>query len=198
MEIDRIRVTPLDDLNDYKVADGDPDVRGWEVLGADGHRIGEVDDLLVDTLEMKVRYLDVELDNENLEGSTDRHVLIPIGSARLDEEEDQVFVDTMNATSIARIPGYAHEPLTRDYETELRTHFDRGYIASAATATDFYAHDLYDQELFYRGRRGLGRETLDDGLQHTRGAHQEFGEFGRDVEGDGVSPEEDLDNVRGI
>ncbi len=56
------RVAALRNLRGYKVADGDPDVRGWEVAGGDGLRIGTVNDLLVDTVAGKVRYLDIELD----------------------------------------------------------------------------------------------------------------------------------------
>ena len=55
-------MVPLDQLDDFRVASGDPDVRGWEVVGSDGGKIGEVDELLVDTRAMKVRYLDVDLD----------------------------------------------------------------------------------------------------------------------------------------
>lgn len=58
----RSRVTPLRNLHGYRIAEGDPDVRGWEVVGGDGRRIGSVNDLLVDTAEGKVRYLDVQLD----------------------------------------------------------------------------------------------------------------------------------------
>lgn len=58
----RSRVAPLRNLRGYRVAEGDPDVRGWEVVGGDRRRIGTVDDLLVDTPEGKVRYLDVQLD----------------------------------------------------------------------------------------------------------------------------------------
>jgi hypothetical protein len=56
------RLTPLTALPDYKLAAGTPDVRGWEVFGADGRRIGEVNDLLVDVDAGRVEYLDVRLD----------------------------------------------------------------------------------------------------------------------------------------
>ena len=61
-------VTPLRTLHNYRIAEGDPDVRGWEVLGADGGKIGEVDDLLVDTQALKARYLEVTLDLSALAG----------------------------------------------------------------------------------------------------------------------------------
>lgn len=58
----RPRVTPLRNLRGYRIAEGAPDVRGWEVVGGDGRRIGSVNDLLVETAEGQVRYLDVQLD----------------------------------------------------------------------------------------------------------------------------------------
>lgn len=56
-------VNPLSKLHNYRISEGDPDVRGWEVVGADGRKIGAVADLLVDTEALKVRYLDVNLDS---------------------------------------------------------------------------------------------------------------------------------------
>jgi hypothetical protein len=32
----------LSDLDDYEIASGDPDVRGWKVYSADGKEIGKV------------------------------------------------------------------------------------------------------------------------------------------------------------
>jgi PRC-barrel domain protein len=55
-------VSSLARLRGYRVAPGDPDVRGWQVYAGDGGIIGQVDDLLVDTAAMKVRYLQVRLD----------------------------------------------------------------------------------------------------------------------------------------
>jgi len=54
----------LDDLDDFKIADGEPDIRGWDVRGADGTKVGEVEDLLIDTAAMKVRYIEVKLEKD--------------------------------------------------------------------------------------------------------------------------------------
>ncbi|MET0400649.1 MAG: PRC-barrel domain-containing protein [Longimicrobiaceae bacterium] len=176
MNDDLDRVVPLDQLDDYKVAEGDPDVRGWEVVASDGRKIGEVDQLLVDTAAMKVRYLDVDVDNDLVAGATDasdRHVLIPIGYARLDEGSDRVIVDQLASSDVVGLPEYTHGPITRDFESSVRSRFDAGYTAggTAATAgasglastestettrdTDFYSHDLYDDNRFYGARRTL-------------------------------------------
>lgn len=147
------RVVPLDQLDDFKVAEGDPDVRGWEVRAADGRRIGEVDNLLVDTAAMKVRYLDVDLEGDVVAEGGDRHILVPIGYARLDESADHVFVDTLTSSDLATMPVYDHSPLTREYETAVRQRFDSSYTGTAPER-DFYAADLYDADRFYSARRG--------------------------------------------
>lgn len=56
------RVVPMSRLHGYKVAEGDPDVRTWSVVGRNGRRIGNVHDLLIDPRAQRVRYLDVEID----------------------------------------------------------------------------------------------------------------------------------------
>ncbi|MEW5930507.1 MAG: DUF2382 domain-containing protein [Gemmatimonadota bacterium] len=147
------RVAPLDRLDDFKVADGDPDVRGWGVIASDGRQVGEVDQLLVDTAAMKVRYLDVDLD-DGMTAGADRHVLVPIGYARLDEGSSRVIVDTLAGADIAALPTYTHGPVTRDVETDLRSRFDAGYRAREGDDADFYAHDLYDDDRFFSGRSG--------------------------------------------
>jgi len=50
----------MSELSDYKVEPGDPDPRGWDVVTADGRKVGRVEDLVVDTTAMKVRHLIVE------------------------------------------------------------------------------------------------------------------------------------------
>jgi sporulation protein YlmC with PRC-barrel domain len=95
------RVVPLEELRNYAVARGEPDVRGWDVIAGDGTRIGEVDELLVDKEAKKVRFLDVTVDEELVrDADTTQRVIIPIGSARLEEAEDQVFIDGVSSSEI--------------------------------------------------------------------------------------------------
>ena len=205
-------VTPLRSLHNFRVAEGDPDVRGWNVLGADGRKMGEVDELLVDTRALRVRYLDVTLDleaiqewgaaaaetspagaapavapgltpyggplsatsamgglapmitetvvrttlsdeenrltSEHHQGPGTRHILIPIGNARLDPEHDRILVEGLSAASAAGLPEYHGQDLDREYETTLLRHFDQTY--SPAPEHDFYAHELYDEQPLLR------------------------------------------------
>ena len=127
------RVVPMNQLSGYKVADGEPDIRGWDVMASDGRRLGRVDDLLVDTQANKVRYVDVE-------GGTQGHVTIPIGYARLERDRRQVLVDRLSDDQFGALPAYDHGPITRDYEERV----GRACNLRASPATpDFYESDAF-------------------------------------------------------
>ena len=146
------QIAPLSELDGFKVAKGDPDVRGWDVVASDGTEVGEVEDLLVDTISMKVRYLDVELDDDRF-GVDDRHVLVPIGQARLDDDNDDVLVN-MDANAFASLPPYTRGTFSREYETSLRQGFSAGQAVPAPTTdTDFYEHRDFDESRFLGSRR---------------------------------------------
>lgn len=168
------RLVHLDDVSELQVADGDPDIRGWDVRTADGEKIGKVKDLIVDTGLMKVRYIEASIDKEVLNASDDRHVLIPIGSARLDDDEDDVYLSS-SIVDPRTLPPYDRNSLSREYEVSLRERFPRvGGMTGATSAgstsqepqladrsrgeDDFYRDDLYDDQRFF-GQRRRGRES---------------------------------------
>lgn len=168
---DRHRIAKLTDLDDFQVADRDPDVRGWDVMSADGRRIGEVDDLLVDPAAMKVRYLDVEVHKDYRGGNRDNHILIPIGRAQLHERDDNVLVNGLEASKVSTIPAYSGR-LDREYENSLRTHF--GGTAAAAGAADYYSDRDFDETGFYGARRGTAGTGADrdDRASRSRGSEE--------------------------
>lgn len=172
-EIERTRpsddpqIAALGDLGDYEVAEGYPDPRGWTVTSADGVEVGKVKDLVVDTGTMRARYLAVRLSEDvrpERGSDDDRDVLIPIGTARIDDDADRVRVDGLAATRFASLPAYHQRTLTRDQENDLRSHFTPGQAASAGTIgagavgnTDFYEHEHYDDRSFFSRNRGADR-----------------------------------------
>jgi photosynthetic reaction center H subunit len=159
---DMDRVVPLGQLDDFAVAEGEPDARGWNVLASDGRKIGEIDELLVDPRAMKVRYLDVDVDDDMIGEPGDRHVLIPIGYARLDRDRDAVLVDALASDDLRTLPAYDQGPLTREHETTVRDRFAAG-AARAGEEDDFYTGDAFDEDRFYgRDRADRERRRLDD------------------------------------
>ncbi|MBX0292805.1 PRC-barrel domain-containing protein [Hymenobacter sp. HSC-4F20] len=141
----------LHDLTEFEVADGSPDVRGWSVRGADGRQFGQVHELIVDVDALKVRYLDVELDNSLRINERDRHILLPIGVAALDEDGDNVFVPSLTSQAVLNYPPYAEIQITREYEEAMLRALN--LPLPAATASDFYGQPSYDDHAFYQRRR---------------------------------------------
>ena len=164
---DRARTTTggelahLSDLKDFDIPKGEPDPRGWDVKTADGVKIGKVDDLLVDTGLGRLRYLEVKLKGDFADRAEKEYVLIPIGEARLDDDEDDVIV-SVNQANLAGIPAYDRQALTRDYERSLRTYYEGTAPSQVSGAVverevDFYANPQFDERKFFAGRRE-GRE----------------------------------------
>ncbi len=102
------------DMSGVDIAEGDPDVRGWEVVTPDGQELGEVEDLVVDTTAMKVRSLEVSLDRDAFGIDGERHVLLPIETAQLDRDDDKVIVSARRE-AIASLPAFSGEAVEADY-----------------------------------------------------------------------------------
>ncbi|HEY2895526.1 MAG TPA: DUF2382 domain-containing protein [Gemmatimonadaceae bacterium] len=175
------RVAALSKIDDdFDVAEGIPDPRGWTVRDAWGTDIGKVHDLIVDTVAMRTRYLDVQLDKKALHLDKDRDVLIPVGQARLDDDDDRVILGKLAASRIAALPEYTHGDIDRNYESALLPNFDEGAVdatnggdsgaaigaMSSETSTspsgtvadaprsDFYDSRHFDESRFFGNRRG--------------------------------------------
>src|SRR5215207_73601 len=156
---DGMRIAPLSALNDFEVAEGYPDIRGWRVDSADGQHVGKVHDLLIDVDNMRTRYLDVRLTKELAASPGDRDVLVPIGTAQVVDGKDVVRVP-LTAERFGLLPLYDHGRLTRTHELEVRRHFSLGEAAAAAATgatagatRGFYDDDGYDDRRFFGARR---------------------------------------------
>ena len=149
-------LSPLKELKNFKVAKDNRDVRGWDVYGADGRKLGVVDDLIVDETLMKVRYLDVDIDDDLIHDNPDHHLLVPIGSARLQEDGDKVYVNHLDQMTLPRYPLYAGGAVVPEYERLLRETMlnpDKKPVAAEQSnlpiPADFYKHEYFDERKFY-------------------------------------------------
>jgi hypothetical protein len=167
---DGSRIAPLGEVDDFEVAEGYPDVRGWRVDAADGTEIGKVHELLVDLDAMRTRYLDVRLTSEVAAAPEDRDVLVPVGAANIEQGHDVVRIP-ITAERVGLLPPYLHGPVTREQEYEVRRHFTFGRAAAegvaageAASATresrDFYDDEAYNDRRFFTSR-GASTESRD-------------------------------------
>lgn len=145
----------LKDMKGYKVAKGDSDVRGWNVLGSNNDKIGKVKELIIDPELMKVRYLDIKvIDDLIIDNSDERHLLIPIGVAVLDEDDDNVLLPTLDSNMVAKLPQVTGDSVTRDYEHTLLTALSSDFNPELYSNERFYDHSNFDDTRFYSSRRG--------------------------------------------
>ncbi|MGJ8593858.1 MAG: PRC-barrel domain-containing protein [Aquaticitalea sp.] len=135
----------LDELSDYKVADGYPNVKGWDVKDIDNRVIGKVDNLLVNKEAQRVVYLDVEVDKSIIDAKHDpyegaiqddikefinkdgeNHVIIPIGLVNVNEDSDYVYTDRINHRTFSGTKRYRKgDTINRQYENQVLSSYGR-------------------------------------------------------------------------
>ncbi len=101
---DARRLVPMRDLHNYKVVDGEPDIRGWSVFTSTGRELGDIEDLLVDTDLGEVVMIDIDLKRD------DRHTVAPIKAAWIDREIRRVVLNT----SMFDVDGEIHSGVVAD------------------------------------------------------------------------------------
>jgi hypothetical protein len=146
-------------MPDCELAEGTPDVRGWEVTTPTSTYVGRVHDLLIDRSCMRVRYLDVALDAAG--PGRARRVLLPIGKVWINDALDQVVI--VGPSCLDAMPDYDLTSFDRDFEHRVLEGFgDRGGMTD-----DFYACPAFDDTAFRAAHRAqarqCGRREGDDG-----------------------------------
>jgi hypothetical protein len=140
----------LDDLDGFRLADGTPDLRGWDVTADDGQKLGEVVGLIVDTAARQVRYLEIELDddvaskfaraNDTLDPRTEplQHVLVPVGAARIDDDHHDICLGAgaLEMAGLAYRSVDAPRGVAADAERPLPFVDERSAARSSADAAD--------------------------------------------------------------
>lgn len=136
---------PLKELGKLKVADGEPDVRGWDVYTSTGREIGVVDDLLVDTDAGEVVMLDVDLKRN------DRHTLAPVRAAWIDHSTHRVIIDAAEVKDPDELPSFSRSARMTDEDVSS---FDERYgrVYGAAEDDREYRVRHGDEELRFRQR----------------------------------------------
>lgn len=174
------RLQELDHSN-FEIVKGEPDIRGWDVRYMTGQKLGSVEELIIDVQEKKVRYMIVDLDENELK-LVNRKILIPIGLAELDKKEDDVLIPNISLEQLSRLPEYEKNNLNPVVERRISSTLGRelheAELAEATTAPvrkettegkltkeekrkikeseehdpDFYSHEQYNVDNLYKNR----------------------------------------------
>jgi stress response protein YsnF len=145
--------------SNYEIADGQPDIRGWDVKDESGRKIGKVKELLFDEASRKVRYIVQDLKGNDFDLKS-RRVLLPIGIARLHESGDDIILEGVSAQQLESLPEYDKDNLTPDMEHSIRNTYAGSALAGTALASNpdvsdresFYDHDHFNEDNLYRNR----------------------------------------------
>jgi sporulation protein YlmC with PRC-barrel domain len=140
----RRNLISIDDLDGYTIADGEPDIRGWDVRTLNGREIGEIEDLLVDPDRGEVVMLEVELRDGGV------HAEVPIRSVQLDRSNKSVIVDSGDVDS-------RYDVRARDRMDETHRDDIRGRHSEPGRSVSYGALD-----------RGVdANRTVRDGIEET-------------------------------
>lgn len=177
--------TRLEELggSDFKIAEGQPNIKGWKVKNSAGRHYGEVDELIFNPASRKVRYMVLDLDDNELNLNS-RKVLLPIGLATLHENDDEVFLSGITLEQLQELPEYEIGVITPASELRLRNLLAGTHTAGSADFDEytshkegFYEHDHFDEDKFYGNRRPTSnkpfpssRENRDIGDRHGAGS----------------------------
>jgi len=109
--------------SDFEIKDGQPDIINWAVKNSAEQTIGKISDLLFDEQERKVRYMVLDLEGNSWQ-IEEREVLIPIGVAELDKDNDHVILPNITAQQISVLPDYIKGTAVISTDSELYGHKD--------------------------------------------------------------------------
>jgi hypothetical protein len=104
-------------MSHWDVAEGEPDIRGWEVRTIGGRELGKVKELLVDPEAGEVVMLDVDLTG------TDQHSLVPLRIVEVDRPRRIVRMDSADLTPAERAA--ADRSDNREHPVEQAENRDR-------------------------------------------------------------------------
>ena len=90
---DAERLVRLGDLGKWDVADGEPDIRAWEVRTIGGRQLGTIEELLVDPDAGEAVLMEIKL------ASGDRHALVPLRIVEIDRHARVVRMDSADLTA---------------------------------------------------------------------------------------------------
>ena len=126
------RIVPLRVAKDFFIAPGDPDVRGWQVVAADGNVAGTVKEAWIDRAEPQVFYYEVAIAGGQV-------VLLPARLAVIDDSAGKVFVESITAAQFADVPRLKNpDQISLLEEDKISGYFAGGHLYAESSRQEPY------------------------------------------------------------
>lgn len=123
-------------LKDYRFDSGVNDIRGADVHGANGEKLGEINDVIFDSLSGELKYVVIDTG-----GWLSAHrFIVPALQLTIREEGDEDYHINLTRDQIERFPEYQEESLAsedrwKDYERRYASAIDDGPVMHAKDST---------------------------------------------------------------
>ncbi|MBK6487078.1 MAG: PRC-barrel domain-containing protein [Gemmatimonadetes bacterium] len=101
------------DVEEFEVVPPMIDVRGWDVMLADGSKLGTVDRFMLHQADNKLRYLAVTPVGRA------GHLLVPVGVGTVDLAARQVLLNDVHAEHVEALPTMGPGVVTREFERQV-------------------------------------------------------------------------------
>lgn len=146
--------------SDYKLADHQPDIYGWNAVDATGKAVGVVHDFLFDRNEKEIRYLIVKLQGGGT-AKGEKKIIIPIGKAQVNKQKRKVTVQKSNLEELLNIYVYKNvKNLAIRDEKEILSAFSSESMEDVDYKKHhFYNHEAFDEERFFGTDFDLKKEN---------------------------------------
>lgn len=113
------------------------DVRGWDVVSAEGSTIGSIDRIMVDSTEHKPRYLSITPADKK------GYMLLPIGVGSLNHTAKQVRLDGISPNTLKSLPLLTSDVVTTEIQGQLISTLS-GKPVTASAVTQWYSEPMFD------------------------------------------------------
>ncbi|RZK78358.1 MAG: PRC-barrel domain containing protein [Pedobacter sp.] len=147
----------------YQIKGDAPDITGWAVKDESGMHIGSVTELLFDPRTSAVRYLIVDMYQNDMNVES-KKVMIPLGIAHLHKSQDEVVLPGLHLDQYNLLPEYNVEKLGPDLEMLIRDVIGSPAALRLEDAMiEFDRNRFYDHHHFYKNQffdRGEERKTI--------------------------------------
>lgn len=81
----------MENLENWTIAEGEPDIRGWDIITQEGDQVGKVQDLIASPKTQHVYFVLAQIGG--VWGMGGKHVLVPLDYIHINREDHQVKVD---------------------------------------------------------------------------------------------------------
>ncbi|MFD0794105.1 PRC-barrel domain-containing protein [Mucilaginibacter litoreus] len=110
--------------SDFEIVDDQPDILGWDIHDTHQNKIGEVYELLFNPETRKVRYIILDMENNDVNLEEGR-LIIPIDIAEFDTDKDIVKLPGVSTTTLDYLPIYERgREINKDTDDDIRSALD--------------------------------------------------------------------------